>query len=120
MIIGRDSASGPALNMDRAALVEERDFLLRSLRDLEAEHGVGDIGDVDYQNLRDDYTARAAAVLRTLAAEPSNGRNGSGPERVAGTVEAGDSAKLSTVNDKIARAKAHRIDDEPELVAVAN
>jgi hypothetical protein len=89
VIIGRDIASGPALDIDRDALVDERDFLLRSLRDLEAEHGAGDIGDVDYQNLRDDYTARAAAVLRALAAGPSNGRNGSGPERVVDAVEAG-------------------------------
>ena len=51
---------------DAAALEQERDFLLGSLRDLEAEHGAGDIGDVDYDSLRDDYTARAAAVLRAL------------------------------------------------------
>ena len=50
----------------RVALEEERDFLLASLQDLEAEHAVGDLDDADYEQLRDDYTSRAAAVLRAL------------------------------------------------------
>lgn len=50
----------------RAALEEERDFLLASLRDLEAEHEAGDLDDGDYEQLRDDYTTRAAAVLRAI------------------------------------------------------
>jgi hypothetical protein len=49
-----------------AALEEERDFLLRSLRDLEREHDAGDVDEHDYESLRDDYTARAAAVLRAI------------------------------------------------------
>jgi tetratricopeptide (TPR) repeat protein len=50
------------------ALEEERDFLLRSLDDLDREHDAGDVGDADYQALRDDYTARAAAVIRRIEA----------------------------------------------------
>jgi tetratricopeptide (TPR) repeat protein len=49
-----------------AALEEERDFLLRSLRDLEREHDAGDVDDHDHEVLKDDYTARAAAVLRSI------------------------------------------------------
>jgi tetratricopeptide (TPR) repeat protein len=49
-----------------AALEEERDFLLRSLEDLEREHDAGDVDDVDYEELKDDYTARAAEVLRSI------------------------------------------------------
>ncbi len=49
-----------------AALEEQRDFLLRSLRDLEREHDAGDLDDGDYEALKDDYTARAAAVLRAI------------------------------------------------------
>lgn len=49
-----------------AALEEERSFLLRSLDDLEREHEVGDVDDVDYVALKDDYTARAAAVIRSI------------------------------------------------------
>ncbi len=49
-----------------AALEEERDFLLSSLDDLESEHSVGDIDDHDYAELKDDYTRRAAEVLRSL------------------------------------------------------
>jgi tetratricopeptide (TPR) repeat protein len=50
----------------RTELDEERHFLLRSLRDLEREHAAGDIDETDYATLKDDYTARAAAVLRAL------------------------------------------------------
>ena len=51
-----------------SALEVQRDFLLRSLEDLEREHDAGDVDDDDYEALRDDYTARAAAVLRALEA----------------------------------------------------
>lgn len=49
-----------------AHLEEQRDFLLRSLADLEREHDAGDLDDVDYEALRDDYTARAAETLRAV------------------------------------------------------
>jgi tetratricopeptide (TPR) repeat protein len=51
---------------DREALEEERDFLLKSLDDLEAERESGAMDDESYAELHDDYTARAAAVIRTL------------------------------------------------------
>ncbi len=50
----------------RTELEEERDFLLRSLDDLESEHARGDLDDDDHRALVEDYTARAAAVLRRL------------------------------------------------------
>ena len=50
----------------RRQLEEERDFLMRSLDDLELEHESGGIDDESYAELHDDYTARAAAVIRTL------------------------------------------------------
>lgn len=49
-----------------AALEEERDFLLRSLGDLEREYAAGDVDDSDFEELKDDYTARAAAVIRAI------------------------------------------------------
>ena len=49
-------------------LEDQRDFLLRSLDDLEREHEAGDVDELDYTTLKDDYTARAAAVLRALDA----------------------------------------------------
>jgi cytochrome c-type biogenesis protein CcmH len=45
---------------------EERDFLLRSLDDLEAERAAGNIDDETYTRLHDDYTARAAIALRAM------------------------------------------------------
>jgi hypothetical protein len=49
-----------------AALEEERDFLLRSLDDLEREHAAGDVDDADYAQLKDSYIARTAEVLRAI------------------------------------------------------
>jgi tetratricopeptide (TPR) repeat protein len=51
-----------------AALREHREFLLRSLDDLEQEHEAGDVDEHDYATLRDDYTARAARVIRAIEA----------------------------------------------------
>lgn len=53
---------------EREALEDQRDFLLQSLRDLEAEHEAGDVTDDDFEALRDDYTARAARIIRALEA----------------------------------------------------
>jgi hypothetical protein len=69
---GGPNAAGAAtvdsgVGRPRSILEEERDFFLRSLRDLEAEHDAGDIDDIDYAALHDDYTVRAADVLRRLA-----------------------------------------------------
>lgn len=50
----------------RAELLDERDFLLRSLDDLDSERQAGDLSEDDHRALKDDYTARAAAVLRRL------------------------------------------------------
>ena len=54
--------------MSEHRLIDERDFLLKSIADLDAELAAGDIAEEDYRTLRDDYTARAAAVLRELDA----------------------------------------------------
>lgn len=58
-----DAAAGES---DRLLLEEERDFCLRSLRDLDAERDAGDIDAADYLTLRSAYVARAAAAVRAL------------------------------------------------------
>ena len=55
-----------AADESREQLERERDFLLRSLDDLEREREKGTIDDESYERLHADYTARAAAVIRTL------------------------------------------------------
>ena len=65
-----------------SALEEDRDFLLRSLEDLERERDAGDLDESDYLSLKEDYTARAAAVLRALAAEPEAGDEAAAPTTV--------------------------------------
>jgi tetratricopeptide (TPR) repeat protein len=54
-------------------LRSQRDTLLQQLRDLEDEHAAGDLTDADYRSLKDDYTARAAAVIRQLQAIAGGG-----------------------------------------------
>jgi tetratricopeptide (TPR) repeat protein len=52
----------------REELEAERVFLFASLDDLETERAAGGMDDATYQQLVDDYTARAAAVVRALDA----------------------------------------------------
>jgi tetratricopeptide (TPR) repeat protein len=63
---------------------EERQFLLRSLDDLEAERAAGNIDDETYRRLHDDYTARAAITVRAMR-DGGDGADaatdGSGPSR---------------------------------------
>ncbi len=49
-----------------ADLEQERELLLRSLDDLDREHDAGDLGDVDYEALRDEATRRTAEVVRAI------------------------------------------------------
>jgi tetratricopeptide (TPR) repeat protein len=72
-------AAGPSDPDAYAALEEQRDFLLASLDDLERERTAGDIDEHDYEALRDDYTARAGAVLRAL--EEGEARYAASPRR---------------------------------------
>lgn len=53
---------GPALESLRA----ERDFLLRSIADLESEHAAGELSGDRFGELLDGYTVRAATVLRAI------------------------------------------------------
>jgi tetratricopeptide (TPR) repeat protein len=55
----------PEAEPERTA-VEEREFLLRSLDDLDAEYEAGDLDQADYETLRDGYVARTAEVLRAI------------------------------------------------------
>ncbi len=74
-----------------AALEDQRDFLLRSLDDLEREHDSGDVDDHDYETLKDDYTARAARTIRAIEshhARAASSRRGRSWPRLAATVAA--------------------------------
>lgn len=86
----------------RSALEEERDLLLRSLDDLDAEHAAGDLDDADYEALRDSYTQRAAEVLRQLeggtrakAKAAPAGRKGAGAGATGGTPDPAARSKLT-------------------------
>lgn len=54
--------------MTRADLEGERQFLLDSIVDLDTQYEAGEISEEDYDALREDYTVRAAEVMRALEA----------------------------------------------------
>ncbi|HUI48898.1 MAG TPA: hypothetical protein VL119_09380 [Acidimicrobiia bacterium] len=64
----------PTAPAPREQLADEREFLLRSLDDLDAELVAGNIDPDTYRVLHDDYTARASAVIRSMS-------GGNGPAR---------------------------------------
>jgi tetratricopeptide (TPR) repeat protein len=57
---------GRVNELDRSDLVAEREFLTRSIADLDAERAAGDLASDDFDDLRDAYVARAAVVARAL------------------------------------------------------
>ena len=61
-------AGVPAMEPLADPLEDERDGLIRSLRDLEEERRTGAIGDEDYRTLRRETEVRTVAVLRALDA----------------------------------------------------
>ncbi|NNC80196.1 MAG: tetratricopeptide repeat protein [Acidimicrobiales bacterium] len=64
---------------ERERLRTERDHLLLSLDDLDAEYAAGDIDELDYRALHDDYVARAASLTRALESSTIGSRSTSGP-----------------------------------------
>lgn len=68
------------------SLVDQRKFLLQSLRDLDAEFKAGDLDLDDYNSLRSDYVARTAQVIKEIASpEPtsSNSENAKTTKRAS-------------------------------------
>ena len=61
------SDDGQPADAVHGSLEDERDFLLRSLDDLDAELLAGNIDPDTYRVLHDDYTARASSVIRSIA-----------------------------------------------------
>jgi tetratricopeptide (TPR) repeat protein len=100
-----------------AALEDQRDFLLRSLDDLERERAAGDVDDADYETLKDDYTARAARTIRAIEAHRDrSARAGSRPRRswrrLVATV-AGVAAFAVLAGVLVAQASGRREADDP-------
>lgn len=48
------------------ALLAERDFLLRSIADLESEYGAGELDPQQFKALHDQYTVQAATVIQAI------------------------------------------------------
>ena len=106
--------SGHSVDPDRLADLEaERSFLLRSLRDLDAERAAGDVDEHDYETLRDGYTKRAADVMRQIDAKRSAlpvRRPTSWARRIA--VIAGVVAVAALAGWLVARSSGQRVPDE--------
>lgn len=77
---GSNAANSATATNSADALRVERDFLLSSLADLETERAVGDLSDGDYQTLKDDYTVRAADLIRQIDGATLDGASSSRPK----------------------------------------
>ena len=61
------------------SLVDQRKFLLQSLRDLDDEFKAGDLDLDDYNSLRSDYVARTAQVIKQIESpEPTSSTSSTG------------------------------------------
>jgi ribosomal protein L40E len=122
--------------VERQTLADEKESLLRNIKDLEFEHEVGKISDADYQRLDASLRARARDVLRLLDEDLGPYREraevliqkhlqkavGSAPYRAPREPDTKVAervcAKCGTTNDvdaKFCKECAHRFDaDEPE------
>lgn len=80
----RGRGTEPSATPRRVELEKRRDFLLRSIEDLDRELRDGEITAEDHRRLRDDYAARAAVVLRALDEEPETPEPGEGTAGAAG------------------------------------
>ncbi len=114
------SGSGPPTG-SHAELVEERDYLLRSIDDLEREHEAGGIDDTDYRTLRAGFVERAAAAIRALDEAPAVPGAGtpaqpapSGPARAApessgASPRPGPRSRLDAVRRRLGRRSTRRV-----------
>ena len=96
------------MSEELAGLEEQRDVLLKSLRDLEQERASGEIGDDDYLVLKDDYTARAAAVLKAIEAGRSAGVRRSRGRPAGARPRQPPAVRAAANRDAVRRATAHR------------
>ena len=81
---------------NRETLIEERDFFLKSLKDLEDERAAGDIDETDYRSLKDDYTERAARTTRLLEGK---GEGSDAPEAKASATKPEKPPAVSKTDD---------------------
>lgn len=78
-------------------LLDQRETLLQGLHELENDRALGNLGESEYQRLRDDYERQAAAVIKAL----DQRANGLSAELEAEL----DAAKLRTHGDASPLAK---------------
>jgi tetratricopeptide (TPR) repeat protein len=74
----------------------DRDFLLRSLSDLDLEHAAGDLSAEDFENLRADYVTRLADVQRRIEGDEQQAVRDS-EERAAAAGQRAKSRRRSLV-----------------------
>ena len=71
-------------------LAEDREFLERSLADLDAEHAAGDLAERDWRDLRTSYEARLAAVVAAIEGAPADASAAQTPAPVPPPTAAGE------------------------------
>jgi tetratricopeptide (TPR) repeat protein len=79
-----------------AELHIDRDFLLRSLKDLDLEYAAGDLSTEDFESLSADYTTRLADVQRRIEGDQAQADRDA-KERLAGAAKRAKSRRRSLV-----------------------
>jgi len=69
-LTGADDPAGPQVfgGRTRAALEREKTLVLRSIKDLEFDHAMGKVSDVDFSEMSTRLRSRAAGLMRQLDA----------------------------------------------------
>ena len=62
---------------ERKNLSEQKERLYDAIKDLDFEHGAGKLSDADYQSVRADLVAQAAAVISQIDALPASAESSS-------------------------------------------
>jgi tetratricopeptide (TPR) repeat protein len=102
---GATSGAGAAPDSGLDLLIAERDELLGLLARARADHANGDLDDVDAEALIDDYTARAAEVLRRINDLEAGGK-APGANATRGTTPRGSSSSGKSSGKNSTGAKA--------------
>jgi len=105
-------ANDTVTNRDRRwRLEDERDFLVRSLRDADAEHDAGDLNEADYEALRRRDADRLAAVEAALEGLDAKSADAKSADAKSADAKSAD-AKSADAKTPQAEAGSDRAQDE--------
>ncbi|MHB1006009.1 MAG: zinc ribbon domain-containing protein [Chloroflexota bacterium] len=86
-------------------LLNQRDTIYRAIKEIEFDHQLGNLSDVDYTDLRDRYKGRALPVLKAIHDLESTASGQ--PNRPSAAGEADDSIELAIQKRRAQAKRSH-------------